>query len=86
MKKLTLATLFLIISTTSLFAQANKVTAAIRKVMDDQVEAWNRGDIDRFMTGYWRSERLVFISGDTVTRGWQPTLDRYKKTYSEAGN
>ena len=40
-----------------------------------------RGDIDGFMTGYWRSEKLTFISGTDVTRGWQPTLDRYKKDY-----
>ena len=59
----------------------DKIEAAIRKVMDDQTAAWNRGDIDGFMAGYWRSEKLVFISGDNVTRGWQPTLDRYKKSY-----
>jgi len=62
-------------------AQTDKSTVAIRKVMDDQAVAWNRGDIDSFMTGYWKSEKLVFISGDNVTRGWQPTLDRYKKSY-----
>jgi ketosteroid isomerase-like protein len=33
------------------------------------------------MAGYWRSPDLIFISGDTVTRGWQTTLDRYKKGY-----
>lgn len=58
-----------------------KISAEIRKVMDDQSSAWNRGDIEGFMKGYWRSENLVFISGDNVTRGWQPTLDRYKKSY-----
>jgi ketosteroid isomerase-like protein len=62
-------------------AQQTKITADIRKVMDDQSAAWNSGDIDGFMSGYWRSEKLVFISGDNVTRGWQPTLDRYKKGY-----
>ena len=62
-------------------AQKTRISAEIRKVMDDQAAAWNRGDIDGFMRGYWRSEKLVFISGDNVTRGWQPTLDRYKKNY-----
>ncbi len=61
--------------------QETKAAADIRAVMDDQSAAWNRGDIDGFMVGYWRSEKLVFISGDNVTRGWQPTLDRYKKSY-----
>src|SRR4030095_14372069 len=55
-------------------------SAAIRKVMDDQASAWNRGDIESFMQGYWNSDKLVFVSNN-VTRGWQPTLERYKKTY-----
>ena len=59
----------------------NATENAIRKVMDDQVAAWNRGDLDAFMRGYWRSDKLVFVSGDKVTRGWQPTLDNYRKSY-----
>ena len=48
-----------------------------------QQEAWNRGDIDAFMEGYWRSDETVFVSGDEVTRGWQKVVDRYKKKYSD---
>ena len=62
-------------------AQEDKAAASIRRVMTDQAEAWNRGDIDGFMHGYWNSDKLVFVSGNNVTRGWQPTLDRYKKSY-----
>ena len=58
-----------------------RVKAEITAVMNDQVRAWNNGDIDGFMRGYWKSDSLVFVSGDNVTRGWQPTLDRYKKSY-----
>ena len=58
-----------------------KAANAIRKVMDEQTAAWNRGDIEGFMQGYWKSESLEFVSGDNVTKGWQPTLDRYKKSY-----
>ena len=61
--------------------QKTQIATEIRKVMDDQSAAWNRGDIDGFMAGYWKSEKLTFISGTEVTRGWQPTLDRYKKGY-----
>jgi ketosteroid isomerase-like protein len=53
---------------------------AIRKVMDDQAAAWNRGDLEGFMRGYWNSPKLVFV-GSEVTRGWRPTLDRYKRSY-----
>lgn len=59
----------------------SKTVAAIRAVLDAQVAAWNRGDIDGFMNGYWRSPETIFISGDTVTHGWQTVLDRYKKGY-----
>jgi beta-aspartyl-peptidase (threonine type) len=58
-----------------------RIAAEIRQVMDAQIAAWNAGDIDAFMRGYWNSPDLVFVSGDTVTKGWQPTIDRYKKRY-----
>lgn len=58
-----------------------KASTEISKVMKAQAAAWNRGDIDGFMAGYWNSEKLTFISGTDVTRGWQSTLDRYKKSY-----
>jgi ketosteroid isomerase-like protein len=80
MKKLLLLTTILLLSSVA-FAQSEKDKAAIHKVMDDQAAAWNRGDIDGFMNGYWKSEKLTFISGTNVTRGWQPTLERYKKGY-----
>ncbi|MEP7075622.1 MAG: nuclear transport factor 2 family protein [Acidobacteriota bacterium] len=81
MKKAAIALTLLFICGISVAAQSEKDKAAIRKVMDDQSAAWNRGDIEGFMSGYWQSEHLTFISGTTVTRGWQPTLDRYKKGY-----
>ena len=62
-------------------AQPNTAESAIKKVMNDQAAAWNRGDLETFMQGYWKSDKLVFVSGDRVTRGWQPTLDNYKRTY-----
>jgi len=55
--------------------------AAINRVLDAQVAAWNRGDIDGFMDGYARSAETTFISGDTITRGWQTVLERYKRGY-----
>ncbi|MFP3943915.1 MAG: YybH family protein [Alphaproteobacteria bacterium] len=52
-----------------------------RRLMAQQ-DAWNRGDIEAFMTGYRKSEDLRFASGGTVTKGWQATLERYKKRYA----
>ncbi|HKQ52926.1 MAG TPA: nuclear transport factor 2 family protein [Pyrinomonadaceae bacterium] len=58
-----------------------KAEAAIRAVLDAQAAAWNRGDIEGYMDGYARSDSIVFVSGDNLTRGWQTVLDRYKKSY-----
>ncbi|MBZ5628796.1 MAG: DUF4440 domain-containing protein [Acidobacteriia bacterium] len=57
----------------------------IRQLLATQVDAWNRGDLEGFMAGYWKSPELSFISGATETRGWQPTLDRYRKKYQGEG-
>jgi beta-aspartyl-peptidase (threonine type) len=64
-------------------AEAQK--SAIRSLLSTQVDAWNRGDLEGFMAGYWKSPELSFISGTTETRGWQPTLDRYRKKYQGEG-
>ncbi len=54
----------------------------IRSVLQKQQDAWNRGDIDGFMNGYARSASTVFISEDTIRRGWQTVRNRYKQKYS----
>ncbi|HRH61457.1 MAG TPA: DUF4440 domain-containing protein [Chitinophagaceae bacterium] len=57
--------------------------AAVRRLMDEQVTAWNSGDIDAFMQGYWKSDSLLFVGGKGPTYGWQTTLDGYKKRYPD---
>jgi ketosteroid isomerase-like protein len=49
--------------------------------MNEQVVAWNKGNIEGFMTDYWHSDSLRFIGSKGITRGWQQTLDNYKKGY-----
>jgi len=79
--------LFFVLTTaaTNLFAQTDKrdekISAEIRRVMSEQTAAWNAGDIEGFMRGYWNSPELKFVSGTNVTKGWQPTLERYRKNY-----
>src|SRR6266849_2010393 len=58
-------------------------TAGICEILHTQQRAWNRGDIDGFMSGYARSRSTIFVSEDTVTRGWQTVRNRYKKKYSD---
>jgi uncharacterized protein (TIGR02246 family) len=55
---------------------------SIRSVLARQEAAWNKGDIDEFMEGYWKSDSLKFI-GASITKGWKATLERYRKTYPD---
>ena len=57
----------------------------IKHVLVSQVEAWNHGNLEGFMQGYWHSPDLEFYSGGTITRGWEPTLERYRKSYKSEG-
>lgn len=54
---------------------------AIQEVLTSQVNAWNRGDIDGFMEGYWQSDSLLFITGRGIRAGYQQVLTGYKKNY-----
>ena len=52
----------------------------IRRVLSDQVAAWNRGDIPGFMEGYDKSESTTFV-GATITKGHAAVLENYRKRY-----
>ena len=80
MKKLFIA-LFLFL-TVQLFAQSRD-ELAIRKILGEQTAAWNRGDIEGFMNGYWNNDSLMFIGKSGVTYGWTNTLNNYKKGYPD---
>jgi beta-aspartyl-peptidase (threonine type) len=57
--------------------------SAIRAVLNAQQEAWNRGDIDAFLTGYWHSPDLTFSGSSGISRGWDAVLARYKENYAD---
>ena len=59
--------------------EADKV--AILKVMKDQEIAWSKNDLEGFMQGYIKSDSLKFYGKSGLTKGWQQTLDNYKKGY-----
>ena len=65
---------------TAVIAQS-KQEASLRQLLDLQSAAWNRGDIEGFMKGYWKNDSLMFIGKKGITYGWQNTLDNYKKSY-----
>jgi ketosteroid isomerase-like protein len=71
----------LIAVTLSANAQADE--KAIKDVLEQQRQAWNRGSIDEYMQGYWNSDSLVFIGKSGPTYGYSATLQRYKQSYSD---
>lgn len=56
---------------------------AILKVMSQQEQDWNNGDITAFMQGYWQSDSLMFVGKNGIKYGWQTTLENYKKSYPD---
>lgn len=61
----------------------SKQENAIRELMAKQTEAWNRGDLEKFMVGYWENDSLMFVGKSGVTYGWKNTLENYKKGYPD---
>jgi len=57
--------------------------AAINSVLKAQQAAWNRGDVDSFLVGYWQSPELTFSGSNGVSRGWDGVLARYKRNYPD---
>jgi uncharacterized protein (TIGR02246 family) len=57
--------------------------AAISAVLNAQQAAWNRGDVDAFLVGYWHSPELTFSGSGGVSRGWDGVMARYKKNYPD---
>jgi ketosteroid isomerase-like protein len=64
----------------------NKDESAIRAILAKQSTAWNQGNLDAFMKGYWENDSLMFIGKKGLTYGWQNTLNNYKKNYPDAAS
>ncbi len=84
MKKIVLLS-FLFIVAENASAQSKDETA-IRAILDEQTAAWNRGDIESFMKGYWENDSLMFIGKTGVTYGYINTLNNYKKGYPDTAS
>ncbi|MFT3703642.1 MAG: nuclear transport factor 2 family protein [Agriterribacter sp.] len=82
MKKMKILFLAFVLIQANAFAQ-NADEKAIRKVLDDQILYWNKGDLDNFVKGYWNSDSVMFIGSKGIVYGYQNTLDRYKQSYGD---
>jgi beta-aspartyl-peptidase (threonine type) len=71
---------------TSGVAHANEADVqAVRQLLHDQVTAWNRGDLQKFMETYWQSPQLTFFSGGDRQKGWEETYQRFRQRYQTEG-
>ena len=76
----------LIFAGASLSADASGRAAdrsAIRSVLTAQQDAWNQGDVDKVLVGYWHSPDLTFSGSSGISRGWDGVMARYKKNYPD---
>jgi ketosteroid isomerase-like protein len=80
MKLYTLLLSLALLTTADTQAQKN-AEKIIRGVLQTQTAAWNRGDLDNFMVGYWESDSLLFVGKNGATYGYQATLANYRKSY-----
>lgn len=55
----------------------------IMKVLNLQETAWNKGDLEEYMSGYWHSDSLMFVGSKGIQFGWEKTLANYKKSYPD---
>ena len=76
--------LFLAFLTTLAYSQSKAGISEVTEAMKKQEIAWNKADIEGFMSYYWKSDSLKFIGSKGISYGWQKTLDNYKKSYPNA--
>lgn len=78
MKKLILF-LAILMSNYGVFAQEKE----IRNLLEHQRLDWNKGNLEAYMQGYWKSDSLLFVGKNGAKYGWKNTLDNYKKGYPD---
>lgn len=82
MRKVHFICLFCVLFAISGFSQSAD-EKAILGILDRQTQAWNRGDLEAFMKGYWENDSLMYIGKGGVTYGYASTLNSYKKNYGD---
>lgn len=74
--------LFFLITTLNVISQTEATDKeAILSVLKAQEKAWNQFDLEGYMQGYWKSDSLKFYGSKGLTKGWEKTLENYKKGY-----
>jgi ketosteroid isomerase-like protein len=86
MKAFLCTVLMIAVCAVTVWSSSKSPAEEIQLVISRQQDAWNRGNLEDFMAGYWNSPDLTFFSGGHESKGWQAALDRYKKSYQSTGH
>jgi ketosteroid isomerase-like protein len=86
MKAFLCTVLMITVCAMTVWSSSTTPAKQIQLVISRQQDAWNRGNLEDFMAGYWNSRDLTFFSGGHESKGWQAALDRYKKSYQSTGH
>ncbi len=76
-------TFFVVLLSEAKFKISEKEKSEINSLLTKQVDAWNEGNLEKFMETYLKSDELVFVGSRGPTYGWQATLENYKKGYPD---
>ena len=79
----TLFVLCLISVSTAEIKISGKEISDITSLLEKQIDAWNEGNLEKFMETYLKSDELVFVGSRGPTYGWQATLENYRKGYPD---
>lgn len=84
LKTFSISVVFLIITSANSYSQTlkEKDSLKILNVLEQQRIAWNDNNINEFMKGYLKSDKLVFSGSNGPVFGWNFVKDRYLKKYS----
>jgi ketosteroid isomerase-like protein len=86
MKWLRLMILLLCLSTGARAQQPAQDETYIRRMLSEQVTAWNEGRIAGYLKGYWEHDSLLFIGKSGPTYGYEATLERYRRSYPDTAH
>lgn len=78
-----LLTLLITVTFLTLISAQNKDEQIIRSILANQTREWNKGNIEAFMQGYWKSDSLLFVGKNGPSYGFQTTLQNYQKNYPD---
>lgn len=62
----------------------NEAVQAVQQALEGQVQAWNKGDLEKAMTFYWNSRDMLWISKSGVEKGYQEVLDMFRKDFANS--